>query len=126
MILKDIHVTTALISITVFVIRFYWMIIESRLLTIKSVKIIPHINDTVLLVSAIALAVKLGQYPFIDQWLTVKVIALLVYILLGTVALKRGRGKNSRIMAGFAAILTFAFILSVAGSKNPAGFISVF
>lgn len=119
--IKDVHVATVLISISVFLIRFYWMIIGSKLLTIKPVKIIPHVNDTILLISAIALAVNVEQYPFVDQWLTVKVIALLVYILLGTVALKRGRKKNIRIVAGFAAILTFAFIVSVAATRSPAG-----
>jgi len=124
--IKDVHVATALISISVFLLRFYWMIVESRLLTIKPVKILPHVNDTVLLGSAIVLAVQLGRYPFVEQWLTVKVIALLVYIVLGTVALKRGKKKNTRIAAGFAAILTFVFMLSVAGSKNPVGFMSMF
>lgn len=121
--IKDIHVATVLISISVFLVRFYWMIIGSKLLTIKPVKIIPHINDTVLLVSAIALAINVGQYPFVDQWLTVKVIALIVYILFGTVALKRGKKKNIRIAAGFAAILTFAFIVSVAATRSPMGFL---
>lgn len=119
--IKDIHVATVLISIAVFVLRFYWMIVESRLLTIKPVKIIPHVNDSILLVSAIALAVQLEQYPFVDHWLTVKVVALLLYILLGTIALKRGKKKSIRLVAGFSAIFIFAFMASVAGSKNPAG-----
>jgi len=123
---KEIHVATALISISVFIVRFYWMIIGSHLLKIKPVRIIPHVNDTVLLISAIALAIQLEVYPFIDQWLTAKVIALLIYILLGTIALKRGKKKSIRIGAGFGAILTFIFIASVAGSKSSAGFLSMF
>ena len=122
--IKDIHVTTVLISISVFLVRFYWMIIGSRLLSIKPVKIIPHVNDTVLLISAITLAVKLEQYPFVEQWLTVKVILLLVYILLGTVALKRGKKKSIRVVAGFAAIAMFAFMISVAVTRDPFGLIN--
>jgi len=121
--IKDIHVTTVLISISVFLVRFYWMLIGSRLLTMKPVKIIPHINDTILLVSAIVLAVKMEQYPFIDHWLTAKVVLLLVYIVLGTIALKRGKKKNTRIAAGFAAILVFAFMISIAVTKSPMGFL---
>jgi len=115
--MKDIHVTTVVISISLFVLRFYWMTIESKWLTTKVVKIAPHVNDTILLLSATVLAVNLGQYPFVDQWLTIKVIALVVYILLGTVALKRGKTKEIRLIAGFFAIFTFVFIIFIAVTK---------
>jgi len=122
--IKDVHVATVLISISFFIVRFFWMVSGSKLLTIKPVKILPHINDTVLLISAIVLAVKIEQYPFVDHWLTVKVVALLAYIVIGTVALKRGKTKNARIAAGFIAIFIFIFMMSVAGTRDPAGFLS--
>lgn len=126
MLIKYIHVTTVVISIGVFLLRFYWMLIDSRLLKAKPVKIIPHVNDTILLVSAIVLVVQLRQYPFVHHWLTAKVTALVVYIVLGSLALKRCSDKRLRIVSGVGAILTFAFILSVAASKNPLGFLSMF
>jgi len=120
--IKVIHVTTVFISIGFFIVRFYWMVAGSTLLTTKPVKILPHVNDTILLLSAIVLAISTAQYPFSDQWLTVKVIGLLIYIVLGSIALKRGRTKSKRIVAGFSAIILFAFIVSVAVTRSPLGF----
>ena len=66
------------------------------------------------------------QYPFAAGWVTAKVIGLVVYILLGTVALKRGKTKSVRILAFIAAIAVYAWIVSVALSKDAAGFLAVF
>lgn len=97
------------------------MVFESPLLQKKWVKILPHIIDTVLLVSAIILAIQVSQYPLADSWLTAKVLALLVYIVLGSIALKRGKTKGIRVTAGIAAIATFVYMLSVAVTKNTLG-----
>ena len=59
-----------------------------------------------------------GQYPFAQSWLTAKVIALIVYIALGTIALKRGKTKAVRSGALLAAIVTFAYIVSVALTRQ--------
>lgn len=122
--IKSIHLLTVSFSILLFILRYIWMILESPLLQKKWVKILPHIIDTLLLVSAIILAIQISQYPFVDGWLTAKVIALLLYIVLGTIALKRGKTKALRVFAGLLAIVTFAYILTVAISKNTLGFIS--
>lgn len=120
--LKNVHVLTALISLTLFVLRGVWMLRESPKLQQRWVKIVPHINDTVLLLTAIAMTVMIGQYPFVNDWLTAKLLALLLYIILGTIALKRGRSKQIRLFAWLGALLTFAYIVSVALSKSAWGF----
>ena len=117
-ILKFIHIITALISITVFIIRYRWTIQSSPMLQKQWVKIAPHINDTFLLISAIALAMVTAQYPLSATWLNAKIVALLLYISLGTIALKRGKTKQIQIIGGMLAILTFAYIVMVAISKN--------
>lgn len=124
MLIKSIHVVSVYISFTLFLVRYIWMIAGSALLQLKLVKILPHIVDTVLLGSAIILAINWGQYPFVDAWLTAKVLALLLYIILGSVALKRGKNRQTKIAAGVAALLTFGFIVSVAITKQPLGFLS--
>jgi uncharacterized membrane protein SirB2 len=113
-VLKHLHVTTVFLSFGLFVLRGIWMATESPQLARGWVKIVPHVNDTILLGSAIGLTVALGQYPFIDGWLTAKVCALAVYIGLGAVALKRGKTKRIRIAAWIAALLTFIYIVAVA------------
>ncbi len=112
--LKTIHVASVILSITGYVIRGIWMIIESPWLQKKWVKVAPHIIDTMLLASAIALAVQIQQYPFVHGWLTAKVLALVAYIVVGAIGLKYGRTKKIRIAAWLAAMGIFLYIVSVA------------
>ena len=116
---KIIHITCALISISGFVGRGILMIRESSLLSARWIKVLPHINDTVLLVSAIILASQWGWSALQMPWLLTKIMALLVYIALGVLALKKGRNKVIRTSAWLAAILTFSYIIAVAITKNP-------
>ena len=113
-ILKHSHVTFALISLIGFTLRGYWMMKESALLQSKPAKILPHINDTLLLASAIALVVITRQYPIVVGWVTLKILLLVAYIVLGTFALKRGRTKELRIRFYFASIVTVVAIFAVA------------
>jgi uncharacterized membrane protein SirB2 len=117
-ILKYIHIATAFISIVGFAVRWIWMIQSSPILQKRWVRIVPHINDTVLLLSAIALVMMTSQYPGPATWINAKIVALLAYIILGTVALKRGMTKRIRVISGILAILTFFYIAMVALSKN--------
>lgn len=119
LIAKHVHVTAVVLSISLFLLRGVWMVLESGWLQKKPVLIVPHIIDTVLLVSAIVLVIQLHQYPFVSAWLTAKVLALVLYIVLGSIALKRGRTKPVRIAAFVAASLTFAYIVAVALTHDP-------
>ena len=95
------------------------MINDSAMLRRRWIKIVPHVIDTVLLASAIVLAAIVQQYPFVHGWLTAKVIGLVVYIGLGTVALKRGRTRGVRIAAWLAAQAVFFYIVAVAITRQP-------
>jgi uncharacterized membrane protein SirB2 len=99
------------------------MMAESGMLQKKFFRVMPHIVDTLLLASAIALTFTINQYPFVQSWLTAKLIALLVYIGIGTVAIKRGKNKQVRTIAFFAAIVVFLYIAAVARTHNPLPFI---
>lgn len=94
------------------------MLQDSSLLNAKPVKILPHIVDTVLLLSAFTLAYLIGQAPFADSWLTAKLLALVAYIVLGVFALRRGKTKVIRSAAFVAALLTFFYIVGVAFSRS--------
>ena len=115
------HISSVTISGAFFFVRGIWMMRESNLLQAKWVRISPHIIDTVLLLSAIALAVMSHQYPFVEAWLTVKVVLLLAYIGLGVFALRRGKTRSQRMVFFVIALLTFGFMVSVALTRNPAG-----
>jgi uncharacterized membrane protein SirB2 len=112
--LKLIHVGTVAITLPLFMLRGAWMMADSPRLQARWVKILPHVNDTILLASGIGLAVLLGQYPFVNGWLTAKLLALLAYIVLGTIALKRGKTRPARITAFCLALTVFAYLVAVA------------
>jgi uncharacterized membrane protein SirB2 len=117
--LKHLHMSCAALSGALFLLRGLWMLQDSPRLGRRWVRTLPHLVDTVLLASAVALAIWSAQYPLAQPWLTAKVCALLLYIVLGSVALKRGRSKGIRAAAFLAALATFAYIVAVALTKNP-------
>lgn len=123
--LKILHVTCVAISGTGFVLRGYWMLSGNALLRHRWVRALPHFVDTLLLGSAVALAFLIHQYPFVNDWVTAKVCGLAAYIVLGTVALRLGRNRAVRSVAFFAALSTYAWIISVAMTKSAWGFLAV-
>jgi uncharacterized membrane protein SirB2 len=80
--------------------------------------------DTVLLAAALMLMTIVRQYPFVHAWLTVKVLLVVVYIVLGSFALKRGKTRGVRLAFFAAALLTFGFIYTVARARDPLGFLA--
>ncbi|MDO8249849.1 MAG: SirB2 family protein [Rhodoferax sp.] len=112
--IKHLHITCAALSGSFFLLRGLWMLTDSPLLQQRWVRVVPHIVDTLLLATALVLVFWSGQYPFVQPWLTAKVLALMAYIVLGTVALKRGRTKGVRTFALLAALAVLAYIVAVA------------
>lgn len=117
--LKHLHMSFAVLSGVLFLVRGLWMLAASTRLEQRWVKVAPHVIDTLLLASAIGLAVWSSQYPGQAPWLTAKLVALVAYIGLGTVALKRGRTRQVRALAFAGALACFGYILAVAMTKNP-------
>ncbi|NMG27380.1 SirB2 family protein [Aromatoleum evansii] len=122
--IKHLHILCAILSISGFLLQGMWMLLRSPLVDHRVTRTLPHVIDTVFLGSAITLATMSGQYPFVAPWVTAKVVALVVYILLGATALRWGRTMRVRVMALLAALLVFSWIVSVALSKHPAGFLA--
>jgi uncharacterized membrane protein SirB2 len=123
--IKTIHVSCVILSFSGFLLRGIWMMIDSAMLANKWVKIVPHIVDTMLLLSALLLVYLLGLSIPDHDWLLAKIIALVIYVLLGTVALKRGKTKKIKMMALILAMIIFLYIVSVAVTKSVFGFMSI-
>ncbi len=117
--LKMIHVGSIILSYLLFITRGIWMMQDSANLQQRWVKILPHIIDTVLLTSAVALAVTLQQNPLSDSWLSAKVVGLLLYIFLGMVVMRFGKTRQTKIVAWIAAQCVFLYIVLVALTKSP-------
>ena len=122
--IKTIHVTCVILSLSGFFLRGIWMMRDSIHLEHRLVKSFPHVVDTLLLTSAIILAVQWRISPLEHSWLLAKIIALLVYIRLGMVALRHGRSKKVRVVAWLSGLLTFLYIVSVATTKSVLGWLS--
>lgn len=118
---KSIHVGCVVLSGSGFVARGGLMLADSPLLRARVARVAPHVVDTLLLASALWLAWAIDQYPFVDAWLTAKVLGLVAYVALGSVALKRGRSKAVRAAAFFGALAVFGYIVSVALTRDAAG-----
>lgn len=116
---KDLHLACVVLSLGGFAARGALMLAGSPLLGTRFVRIAPHVVDTVLLASALWLSWMLQQYPFVHGWLTAKVLGLVAYIVLGAVALRRGRTKRVRAAAFAGAALSAAYIVAVALTKDP-------
>ncbi len=83
------------------------------------VRVVPHVNDSLLLMCAVYLMLVTQQFPIVDNWLTVKMVALLVYIGLGMAAFKQGKTPGKRVLFALCALAVFAYIVAVALSKSP-------
>ncbi len=125
LVLKQVHIASAILSIAGFAARGILMLRDSALLRTRFARVAPHVVDTALLASAIALAWKSGQYPFVESWLTAKVLALVAYIVLGAMALRHAAGKIARATAFVLALGTVLYIVSVALTRSPYGFLSL-
>lgn len=122
MAIKYLHLTTVWITITLFIIRFYWRWRGSPLLTQRWVRVSPHIVDTLLLISGITLIILSGISPFTEdgRWLLDKLVLVVVYILLGSVALgKYTRREKIRWLAFICGLACLYTIYRLASSKLP-------
>ena len=119
--LKQVHVFFALSSIIGFMLRWNWKMSGSHLSQMRLTKTAPHIIDTLFLATGVVLAFTINQYPFSNAWLTAKITGLLVYIVLGMLAMSGKVSRPWRITAFLAAISTYAWILTVARFKSPWG-----
>lgn len=116
---KWVHVGCVIASGTGFVARGALMLIDSPLLAARFVRIAPHVVDTALLASAIAMASLAQLSPLTQPWLAAKFVALLAYIALGALALRPGHSRSVRAVAFVAAALVFAYIVGTALNRDP-------
>lgn len=116
--IKILHMSLASISVLGFLVRGILKINESPIVERKLVRVLPHIIDTFLLLSAITLVVMSGMYPWVAPWVAAKILGLLVYIGLGIVVMRTARTRQARIACFALALVTAGYIFMVAGTKT--------
>ena len=122
--IKYVHVLCVILSGSLFALRGLLMLVRSRFTNHIALRFLSYAIDTTLLTAALMLITILHQYPFVQAWLTVKVLLLVVYIVLGVLALKRGRTRRQQVSSFIAALLVYGFIVSVALAHAPLGIFS--
>ena len=119
--IKLVHVAAVIASGSLFALRGGAQLLGARWTMASPLRYLSYGIDTVLLVAAVMLALVLRQYPFVHAWLTVKVVLLIVYIALGSFALKRGATRAGRAGSFIAAVAVYLLIVSVARAHDPWG-----
>ncbi|MHB0776274.1 SirB2 family protein [Halomonas sp. WWR20] len=119
LLIKHIHMSAAALSISLFTLRAWWSVRESPRLSQRWVRVLPHLIDTVLLTAGVTLMIMLHAWPTQQPWLAAKLVGLVAYIGVGTLAIKRGRTPRSRGLAALFAIMIFAYIVGAAIAHHP-------
>lgn len=122
--LRFAHIGLAIVSVSIFTLRGLLMLAGSRQVQSPWLSYASYGVDTMLLTAALMLTSVIHQYPFQAPWLTMKVALLVVYVVLGSIALKRGRTRGVRAAAFVAALLTVAMLFTVARAHHPLGFLA--
>ncbi len=116
--LKYLHIGLATLSVAGFVLRWSWMMRGSELARHRLTRILPHIADTLFLASGIWLAALARLNPLAAGWFGGKLLGVVAYIVLASIAYKHARGRTARILFFALALLTFAWVFSVARYKS--------
>ncbi|MBP6514215.1 MAG: SirB2 family protein [Steroidobacteraceae bacterium] len=124
LLVRSLHIGCVIISLSLFAIRGLLMLAGSGAYRNVFFRYAPHVVDTMLFTTALMLTTILHQYPFQQPWLTAKVLGLIAYIVLGSLALRPGQARPRRLVMLAAAMLTAAYIVSVARSHSPWGALS--
>jgi uncharacterized membrane protein SirB2 len=119
--IKAVHVAAVIASGMLFLLRAFAVQLGAKWAMAAPLRYLSYSIDTVLLAAAVMLVTILHQYPFVQGWLTAKVLLLIVYIVLGSFALKRGRTRAVRTACWAAALLVYLFIVSIARTHSPLG-----
>ena len=119
--IKMVHVIAVLCSGGLFFVRGLMVLNNRQVAMAAPVRSLSYGIDTVLLVAALLLVAILPSAVFANGWLLEKIVLLLVYIVLGSFALKRAREKKNQAACFIAALSVYAFMYSVARAHHPLG-----
>lgn len=117
--LKQLHVALAVLTACSFCLRGLWMLARSAHSNASWTRWLPHLVDSLLLLTGVAMAIGLSISPLAHPWLAIKIAAIVVYIAIGSVALKRGRSYRQRAVAFVLSLMVLTYVFAVALSHDP-------
>ncbi len=119
--IKHVHIAAVLLSGGLFFLRGMLLLNGRTWAMSAPIRYLSYSIDTVLLTAALMLATMLPSAVFANGWLTLKLLLLLVYVVLGSFALKRGRSYKARCWCFVIAVLIYLFMISIARTHQPLG-----
>jgi uncharacterized membrane protein SirB2 len=119
LLIKYLHILTAGASISLFCLRFLLLMRKPAGLRSRWIRVLPHLNDTLLLTFAILLCFATRQAPLVTPWLSEKVLAVILYIVAGVIALKKAKSRPGQIAWFIFALILFAYTANMAVNKSP-------
>ena len=117
--LKQVHVLLAVLTACSFCLRGYWMLGRSPKLRAPWTRRLPHVVDTLLLLTGLTMAVGLAISPLAHPWLAAKLVAIVIYVVVGSVALKRGRTYRQQVLALGLSLLVLLYVFAAALTHDP-------
>lgn len=123
--IKAVHIAAVIASGLLFLVRGAAVQLGATWAMAAPLRYLSYLIDTLLLTAALMLATILHQFPFVQGWLTAKVLLLVCYVVLGSFALKRGRTRAVRTSCLIAALLVYLYIVSIARAHHPLGVIAL-
>lgn len=121
--IKLVHILAVLASGGLFALRGAALMAGQRWPMATPLRYLSYSIDTVLLTAALMLLTILPAGTFANGWLALKLFLLVVYVVLGSLALKRARSERARRIAYAAALLTYVYMLGVARLHHPLGWL---
>jgi uncharacterized membrane protein SirB2 len=122
--IRAVHIAAAFASGTIFFLRGIVLVARGSSAPAAALRYLSYTADMVLLTAAMMLVTVLRRYPFVEAWLTVKLVLLIVYLTLGIIAFRTAGDRRMRIASWVAGLCVFAFIVTVARAHHPLGFLS--
>lgn len=119
--IKWLHVAAVLVSGMLFALRGVAVQAGARWAMAAPLRYLSYAIDTTLLTAALMLLTILPGALYANGWLTLKLGLLVVYVVLGTFALKRGRTRGMRAVCFVAALLVYGYIIGIARAHHPLG-----
>ncbi|MEE4245620.1 MAG: SirB2 family protein [Kangiellaceae bacterium] len=115
--IKHIHVAVVSLAFVTLLVRGFWLITQSAMMQVKLVKILPHVLDTLLIISTVLLVIETKMYPFVVDFVTIKLFLFVAYIVVRVIAFKKAKTKQKQMVFLALSIAILLAMFAVAGIK---------
>jgi uncharacterized membrane protein SirB2 len=118
------HIALVVLSVGLFALRWVGVLACGSWPMQRRTRVVSMVFDTALLCAGVTLWWLLKLHPLQQPWLGTKLALLVIYIVLGTFALKRARRWVGKLLFGVLAFAVVAQMVGIAHTRNPLGWLA--